>query len=109
MTDDSWDGTERRAVDHRFERAITDVRALKAGVADLADAVRVKSDTLHKVMVRIAVLVGALFVAIVVTNVFFVKGLNDHMDHGHDTLTCLLLIEPPARTAQSLIDCQRGP
>lgn len=106
MTDPHWDGTERRAVDQRFEKSMADVRSLKIGVADLADAVRIKSDTLHRVMVRMAMLVAALFASLVVMTVVVVNGLNRHMDAGHARIICTINLTPEQKTALGELACK---
>lgn len=101
-----WDGTERRAVDERFEKAMSDVRSLKSGVTDLADAVRVKSDTLHRIMVRIGLLFVALFVAQMISSLVFVNGINRHMDQGHNRLSCEHNLTAEQRAALGELACK---
>lgn len=108
MTDDPWDGSERRATDKRFAMAMNDVRALKVGVADLADAVQVRSAEFKGVVRQVAVLLAGLLVILMLFSMWQVTRLNERVDHGHDLLTCLLLVEPANRTAQTLIECQGG-
>jgi len=107
MTDD-YDGPERRATDNRFAAAMADVRDLRIGVADLAEAVAVRTAEFKGVVRQVAILLASLLVILMTFSLFQVARLNDRLDHGHDTITCLLLTDPSARTAQSLIECQKG-
>lgn len=100
-----WDGVERRVVDERFEKSMADVRSLKSGVADLADAVRIKSDTLHRIMMRIAWLFAAMFVALTVISLILVNGLNRHMDRGHGRIICELNLTPEQKAALGDLAC----
>lgn len=105
---DGWDGDERRATDKRFAAAMADVRDLKIGVVDLAEAVQIRTAEFKNVVRQVAILLAVLLVIIMGFSLFQVSRLNARLDHGHDTITCLLLVEPTQRTAGSLIDCQRG-
>lgn len=108
MTDEPWDGKERRSVDRHLVDAMGDVRALRVGVADLAEAVRLKTVEFQRVVRQVALLLAALLVILVSFSLFQVSRLNTRLDHGHDMITCLLLTDPANRTAQTLIDCQKG-
>lgn len=108
MTDDPWDGSERRATDKRFAAAMNDVRALKVGVAELAEAVAVRTTEFQKVVRQVAVLLIALLLVLLVNSFYQVGRLSDRLDRGHATIACLLLTEPAGRTAQTLLDCQKG-
>lgn len=107
MTED-WDGNERRAVDKRFAAAMNDVRDLKSGVADLAEAVQVRTIEFQRVVRQVAMLLAGLLLILMLFSLWEVARLNQRLDHGHDTITCLLLTDPAARTAQTLIECQGG-
>lgn len=106
MTEE-WDGSERRAADKRLSVAIAEVRDLRDAAAKLAEAVTVRSDEFRRLFLQVAAMLAALFVAIAVFSLWQVARLNTHLDEGHDLITCLLLVDPSARTAQTLIDCQR--
>lgn len=105
---DDWDGTERRAQDKRFTTAMADVRDLKVGIAGLADAVQVRTVEFQRVIRQVAGLLAILLVIIMAFSLWQVARLNDRLDHGHDLIACLLLTDPTARTAQTLIECQGG-
>lgn len=108
MTTEEWDGTERRAADKRLSVAITEVRDLRDATAKLAEAVTVRSSEFQRLFRQVAGLLGALLVILTAFSLWQVARLNDRVDRGHDLITCLLLVDPTARTAQTLIDCQRG-
>lgn len=105
---DQWDaeGPERRAVDQRFEKSMADVRALKTGVADLADAVRIKSDTLHRIMVRMGYLFVGLFVALMLMSFMFITMLNRHMDDGHRRIMCHIELTAEQKAALGDLACK---
>ena len=103
---DQWDGTERRREAASLDRAIAEVRNLRPAIVSLADAFTIKSEVLHKVMVRMAVLFAAFFVAIMITSLFWVKGLNDHMDRGHDRIICTVTLTPEQKAALGTLACQ---
>lgn len=113
MTEDNWDGTERRVsdqmsiADKRLAVAITEVRDLRNAAAKLAEAVQVRASQFQRLFLQVAGLTAILFVAIVIFSMWQVGRLTDKLDHGHDLITCLLLVDPSTRTAQTLIDCQR--
>lgn len=108
MTDtDDWDGTERRVADKRLAVAIAEVRDLRDAAAKLAEAVQVRSDEFRRLLLQVAAMLAVLFIAIATFSLWQVARLNDRVDHGHDLITCLLLIEPAQRTAASLIECQK--
>lgn len=108
MTEADWDGTERRVADNRLVTAIGEVRDLRDAAAKLADAVQVRTDEFQRVIQRVGMMLAALLVVLMAFSLWQVSRLNHHLDAGHDLLTCLLLIGPDQRTAQTLIDCQRG-
>ena len=97
---ESWSGPERRAENLRFDKAIADVRELKGATTDLAEAVKMKTETFHRLLVRVGIMLAALAVLILISNVFFVKGLNGHMDEGRDRVVCLLKVPAELRTPQ---------
>lgn len=105
---EDYDGPDRRSTDKRFAAAMADVRDLRVGVADLAEAVAVRTTELQKVVRQVAVLLAAVLAILVVFSLWEVGRINDRLARGHDTITCLLLSDPSQRTAQTLIDCQRG-
>jgi hypothetical protein len=111
MTDD-WDGTERRATDKRFAAAMADVRDLKEGVATLADAVKVRDVEIGHGVRQVGLMLAVVLAVLVLFSLWLTGRSDDRLDdriaHGHDTLICLLLVSPDQRTAQTLIDCQRG-
>lgn len=107
MTDD-YNGPERRATDQRFAAAMGEVRDLKVGVADLAEAVVVRTAEFQRVVRQVAVLLGGVLVILMVFSAWEVASIKDRLARGHETITCLLLTDPAARTAQSLIECQKG-
>ena len=108
MTDDQWDGSERRAADKRLSVAIGEVRDLRDAAAKLAEAVTVRTDEFQRVIQRVGMMLAALLIVLMTFSLWQVSRLNQHLDDGHDLLTCLLLITPETRTAASLIECQRG-
>lgn len=105
---EQWDGPERRATDQRLAAAMSDVRDLRIGVADLAEAVQVRTVELQKVVRQVAMLLVGVLTILMVFSLWEVGRINDRLAHGHDTITCLLLADPAQRTAQALIDCQKG-
>ena len=105
---DPYDGPERRATDQRFAAAMTDVRDLRVGVADLAEAVAVRSAEFKGVVRQVAILLAGLLIVLIAFSTWQMSRLNTRLDDGHDTITCLLLSDPAQRTAQSLINCQKG-
>ena len=107
MTDEPWDGSERRMADKRLAVAIAEVRDLRDAAAKLAEAVQVRSDEFRRLFLQTAALLGVLLLIIVSFSLWQVARLNERLDGGHDLITCLLLVDPAARTAQTLIDCQR--
>ena len=98
MTDEPWDGSERRMADKRLAVAIAEVRDLRDAAAKLAEAVQVRSDEFRRLFLQLIIVSFSLWQ---------VARLNERLDGGHDLITCLLLVDPAARTAQTLIDCQR--
>ena len=107
MTED-WDGSERRAADKRLSVAIAEVRDLRDAAAKLAEAVTIRSAEFQRLFRQVAGLLAALLVLLMAFSLWQVARLNERLDHGHDLITCLLLIDPASRTAQTLVDCQRG-
>ena len=107
MTDE-WDGSERRAADKRLTVAINEVRDLREATAKLADAVQVRASEFQRVIRQVTVLLAGLLVILMTFSLWQVARLNERLDHGHDLIICLLLTEPSQRTAQTLIDCQKG-
>lgn len=108
MMNEEWDGTERRAADKRLSVAIAEVRDLRDAAAKLAEAVTVRSAEFQRLFRQVAAMLAVLLVLLMVFSLWQVARLNERLDHGHELITCLLLIEPAARTAQTLVDCQRG-
>lgn len=108
MTDSDWDGTERRAAEKKLSVAIAEVRDLRDAAAKLAEAVVVRDTEFRQVIQKVAMLLAGLLVILMAFSLWQVSRLNERLDHGHDLITCLLLVDPSARTAQTLIDCQRG-
>lgn len=114
MTDE-WDGTSERRVsdkrlavaDKRLATAIAEVRDLRDAAAKLADAVQVRTDEFQRVVQRVGMMLAAVLAVLVIFSMWQVSRLTDELDHGHDLITCLLLVNPEARTAASLIECQR--
>jgi hypothetical protein len=106
MTDPD-DIPERRRTDQRLVAALQEMRDLKVGIADFAEAVQVRTAEFKNVVRQIAGLLAVLLIVLVVFSLWEVSRLNERLDHGHDTITCLLLVEPGARTAETLINCQR--
>lgn len=106
MTDE-WDGTERRVTDNRLAAAIAEVRDLRDAAAKLADAVQVRTDEFQRVIRQVAIMLAALLIIIMAFSMWQVSRLTNELNRGHDLLTCLLLVEPGVRTAQTLIECQR--
>lgn len=106
MTDE-WDGTERRVTDNRLAAAIAEVRDLRDAAAKLADAVQVRTVEFQRLFWQVAGLLAALLVILMVFSMWQASRFSERLDHGHDLLTCLLLVEPGVRTAQTLIECQR--
>lgn len=106
--DEPWDGTERRVADKRFAAAMTEVHDLRVGVAALAEAVKVRDVEVGKGVRQVALLLAGLFILLVVFSLTLNARFNQRLDRGHDLITCLLLVDPGQRTAQTLIDCQRG-
>lgn len=104
--DEQWDGRERRAEDLRFTRAMNDVRELKGATADLAEAVKVKTETLHAVLVRNALLIAALLFFNVILTMLAVAALSRRIDNGHDRIACLQTITPEQKTALGSLACQ---
>ena len=113
MTDE-WDGSERRVADkrlavsdRRLAAAIAEVHELREAAAKLAEAVKVRTSEFRRVVQQVAVMLAVLLVILVVFFLWQGARLNQRIDHGHDLITCLLLVDPASRTAQTLIDCQR--
>jgi hypothetical protein len=115
MTDD-WDGTERRAddprtfnsTDKRLAVAIAEVRDLRDAAAKLAEAVTVRTDEFQTVVRQVAMLLAGLLIIIVVFSLWQVGRLNNELKSGHTEISCLLLTDPSGRTAQAVLDCQKG-
>lgn len=105
MTEEQWDGRERRTV---LIEALGDVRDLRLGVADLTEAVRIRAIEFQRVIRQVALLLAVLLVVLITFSMFQIARLNERLDRGHGAITCLLLLEPADRTVQTLIDCQRG-
>jgi len=101
-----WDGHERRAEDVRFTKAMADVRELKGATADLAEAVKIKTETLHTVLVRLGLMLAVLVVVNVVMSLLFVGALNRHMDRGHTRIACLINITPEQKAALGDLACK---
>lgn len=99
---------ERRATDQRLAAALVEMRDLKVGIADFAEVVQIRTAEFKKVVRQVAALLAVLLVVLVLFSFWQVARLNTRLDHGHDVISCLLLFEPADRTAQTLIDCQRG-
>lgn len=108
MTDELEGLPERRATDKRLAAALSEMRELKVGIADFADTVKIRTTEFQKVVRQIALLLVGLLAILMAFSLWQVSRMNDRLDHGHDLITCLLLVSPDQRTAQSLIDCQRG-
>lgn len=113
MTDE-WDGTERRVADkrlavadQRLAVAIAEVRDLREAAAKLAEAVQVRTNEFRRVVQQVAMMLAAVLVIIIIFEMWQESRVNQRIDQGHDLITCLLLIDPASRTAQTLIDCQR--
>lgn len=107
MTDD-WDGTERRIGDKRLSVAIAEVRELREAAAKLAEAVVVRDTDFRRTVQQVGAMLAALLIILLSFSLWQVARMNNRVDHSHDLITCLLLVEPQARTAQTLVDCQRG-
>lgn len=107
MDEDPWDGTERRVTDKRFAAAMNEVHDLRVGVAALAEAVKVRDVEVGRGVRQVAILLAGLLVILIAFSLMMSSRFNQRLDHGHDTLICLLLVSPDQRTAQTLIDCQR--
>lgn len=105
---EDWDGTERRAADKRLSVAISEVRDLRDAAAKLAEAVQVRSAEFQRLFRQVAGMIAVLLVVLMAFSLWQVARLNARLDHGHDLITCLLLTDPSGRTAQTLIDCQKG-
>ena len=103
---EGWDGTERRAEDARFTKAMSDVRDLKNATSDLAEAVKVKTDTLHQILIRIAQMLAIMLLINIVLSFVFVTGLNRHMDSGHDEILCTLTLTPEQKIALGDLACK---
>lgn len=103
-----YNGPERRAADQRLAAAMGDVRDLRIGVADLAEAVKVRTVELQRVVRQVGMLLTGMLVILVVFSLWEVGRINDRLARGHETITCLLLTDPAQRTAQTLITCQKG-
>lgn len=99
---------ERRATDQRLVAALNEMRDLKVGIADFAEAVQVRTAEFKAVVRQVAFLLAGLLAILMAFSLWQVSKLNGRLDDGQDKITCLLLVEPANRTAQSLIDCQRG-
>jgi hypothetical protein len=100
---------ERRQTDKRLVAALEEMRELKVGIADFAEIVKDPGCRSRSWCVRqVGVLLAVLLVILMAFSLWQVSKLNARLDGGQDKITCLLLIEPADRTAQSLIDCQRG-
>lgn len=108
MTDHLDGLPERRATDQRLAAALSEMRDLKVGIADFADAVQVRATEFKNVVRQVALLLAVLFLMIVAFSFWQVDKMNERLDAGHDVITCLLLVAPESRTAQHLIDCQQG-
>lgn len=106
MTDE-WDGTERRAADKKLAVAIAEVRELRDAAAQLAEAVTVRTDEFRRLFLQVAAMQVALLLILIGFSRWEEGHLNKRLDRGHDLITCLLLVEPTTRTAQTLIECQR--
>lgn len=104
---EQWDGPERRATDQRLAAAMGDVRDLRIGVADLAEAVQVRTVELQKVVRQVAMLLTGVLAILMVFSLWEVGRINDRLAHGHKTIGCLLLLDPTQRTAAALVECQR--
>jgi hypothetical protein len=105
---DSWDGSERRLADQRLSAAIAEVHDLREAAAKLAEAVVVRSAEFQRLIRQVAFLLAGMLVIIMLFSLWQVGRLNAELKRGHVEITCLLLVDPAARTAQTLIDCQRG-
>lgn len=107
MTDTTdWDGTERRKDSANLDRAIAEVRNLRPAILQLAEAFTIKSEVLHTVLVRIAVLFLVLFIGLMIMSGFWVTGLNHHMDKGHDRIICTLNLTPEQKAALAGLGCR---
>lgn len=104
--DEPWDGRERRAEDVRFAKAMADVRELKGATSDLAEAVKIKTETLHTVLVRIAFMLIALTLFNVVLTITAVGMLGRRIDHGHDRIVCMQTITPEQKAALGQLACK---
>src|SRR5687768_4766327 len=113
IPDDDWSGTERRAddprtfssTDKRLAVAIAEVRDLRDAAAKLAEAVTVRTDEFQRVIHQVAMLLAGLLVILMAFSSWQVGRLSSELKRGHAEITCLLLVDPSARTAQTLIDC----
>lgn len=108
MTTEDWDGPERRAADKRLSVAINEVRDLRDATAKLAEAVTVRSAEFRRLFQQVAAMLAALLVVLVAFSLWQVARLNERLDGGHELIICLELTDPAARTAETLIDCQRS-
>lgn len=104
---EAWDGTERRSTDQRLSAAITEVRDLRDAAAKLATAVEVRTIEFRRLFWQVAGMLAALLIVLTGFSLWQVDRLNARVDRGHSRLTCLLLVDPTVRTAQTLIECQR--
>lgn len=119
MTDlDDYDGPERRGPERvALSVALEEVRGLKGAVQKLAVAVEespsredlvLSARKMREGLFWMAGMLTLFLVFIVVALTVQHSRLEQDVTREYDSVVCLLLVDPAARTAQSLIDCQQG-
>ncbi len=108
MANQPWNGEERRMnpLDRRLDAAVEDVRGLRGAVTDLVEALTIKSETLHKVMVRMTMLFLALFAAQMLSSWFWVTSINNHINNGHQKIVCKIQLTPEQKAALGDLACE---
>lgn len=105
---DDWSGTERRQVNPELAEAVAQVRELTAAAANLAKVHHAERiDLRQKILVS-----GVIAVVLLAVLTLFINRQNDELrtdvQHGHDELSCVLLVPEAERTAAARLDCREA-